>query len=101
MSALIRGTAVVAALGAATGAGVWAGRVDMLKLPLSPAAAITEARADEPRPVIYYRDPDGKPVYSPTPKTTDDGRPYVAVHAGEDGTPASKTKKPETTSVGD
>ncbi|MBS0251789.1 MAG: efflux RND transporter periplasmic adaptor subunit [Proteobacteria bacterium] len=99
MRVLIRGTAIVAALVAATGAGIWAGQTDLLKLPLSPAAAITEARADESRPVIYYRDPDGKPLYSPTPKTTDDGRPYIAVHDGEDGTSSAKTANPETKSA--
>ena len=35
-------------------------------------------------PVIYYRDPDGKPSYAAEPKKTDDGRDYVAVHASED-----------------
>jgi Cu(I)/Ag(I) efflux system membrane fusion protein len=35
-------------------------------------------------PVIYYQDPDGKPDYSPEPKLTPDGRPYRAVHEGED-----------------
>lgn len=35
-------------------------------------------------PIIYYRDPDGRPFYSPTPKKTADGRDYVAVRAGED-----------------
>src|SRR5262249_47475431 len=31
-------------------------------------------------PVIYYQDPDGKPIYSAEPKSTPDGRPYRAVH---------------------
>jgi Cu(I)/Ag(I) efflux system membrane fusion protein len=35
-------------------------------------------------PVIYYRDPDGKPAYSAAPKSTPDGRPFVAVRASED-----------------
>jgi Cu(I)/Ag(I) efflux system membrane fusion protein len=33
---------------------------------------------------LYYRDPDGKPLYSLTPKKTPDGRDYVAVPAGAD-----------------
>lgn len=33
---------------------------------------------------IYYEDPDGKPVYSPTPRKTDDGRDYRAVFANDD-----------------
>ncbi|MEI9899439.1 MAG: efflux RND transporter periplasmic adaptor subunit [Hyphomicrobium sp.] len=35
-------------------------------------------------PVLYYRDPKGKPLYSPTPKLTDDGEPYLPVHEGDD-----------------
>ncbi|AEI01675.1 membrane fusion protein CusB [Afipia carboxidovorans OM5] len=35
-------------------------------------------------PVIYYRDPDGKALYSRDTRTTPDGRPYVAVYASED-----------------
>jgi membrane fusion protein, copper/silver efflux system len=34
--------------------------------------------------VIYYQDPDGKPDYSTEPKQTSDGRPYRAVHEGEE-----------------
>ncbi len=41
------------------------------------------ARA-EPGAAIYYRDPDGKPFYSLTPKKTPDGRDYRAVPAGAD-----------------
>ena len=35
-------------------------------------------------PVIYYRDPDGKPVYAAEPRKTDDGRDYLPVRASED-----------------
>ena len=35
-------------------------------------------------PVIYYRDPDGKPDWSPDPKKTKDGRDFVGVLASED-----------------
>jgi Cu(I)/Ag(I) efflux system membrane fusion protein len=35
-------------------------------------------------PVIYYQDPDGKPFYSATPKSTSDGRAWRAIHADED-----------------
>jgi Cu(I)/Ag(I) efflux system membrane fusion protein len=35
-------------------------------------------------PVIYYRDPAGKPFYSLAPKNNDAGQPYVAVRASED-----------------
>ena len=45
---------------------------------VSPAAA---QASDEP---IYYQDPDGRPLYSLTPKKTPDGRDYRAVPAGAD-----------------
>ncbi len=35
-------------------------------------------------PVVYYRDPDGKPVYSASPTVTADGREFRAVRASED-----------------
>ncbi|NNM73888.1 efflux RND transporter periplasmic adaptor subunit [Enterovirga aerilata] len=35
-------------------------------------------------PVVYYRDPDGKPAYSQEPRSTPDGRAFVAVRASED-----------------
>jgi Cu(I)/Ag(I) efflux system membrane fusion protein len=39
-------------------------------------------------PVIYYQDPDGKPLYSAEPAQTPDGRPYRPVRANDDGPPA-------------
>jgi Cu(I)/Ag(I) efflux system membrane fusion protein len=47
------------------------------------AHLMEQARA-EPAAAIYYRDPDGKPFYSLTPKKTPDGRDYRAVPAGAD-----------------
>ena len=35
-------------------------------------------------PVIYYRDPDGKPVYAAEPRKAADGRDYLPVRASED-----------------
>lgn len=35
-------------------------------------------------PIIYYRDPDGLPNYSQTPKKTQSGKAYSAVHSSED-----------------
>lgn len=35
-------------------------------------------------PILYYRDPDGAPIYSATPRDTKDGRAFRAVRAGED-----------------
>ena len=85
MSALIKGTATLAAIVAAAGAGLWAGQTGVIKLPL-PASTVWTVipPAKATGPVIYYRDPSGKPLYALTPKSTDDGQPYVAVHASED-----------------
>ncbi len=46
------------------------------------AAATTEAAGSGP--IIYYRDPDGRPAYSATPRKTTDGRDFVAVRQSED-----------------
>jgi Cu(I)/Ag(I) efflux system membrane fusion protein len=57
----------------------------LVKLPMPATTATTgTAHPTDKGPVVYYRDPDGKPLYSLTPKTTDGGKPYVVVHAGED-----------------
>jgi Cu(I)/Ag(I) efflux system membrane fusion protein len=94
--------ATLAAL-AAGGGGYWAGR-DGVPLPdlrehVDVAGLVTTARRrlgmETPAPqatakpassgpVVYYRDPDGKPFYSLEPKRTADGRNYRPVHAGED-----------------
>lgn len=45
---------------------------------------VSAANAADTSAPIYYQDPDGKPLYSPTPKKTADGRNYRAVPAGAD-----------------
>ena len=50
----------------------------------SPQLAIAQAVAQPTVAPLYYRDPDGKPLYSLAPKKTPDGRDYVAVPAGAD-----------------
>jgi Cu(I)/Ag(I) efflux system membrane fusion protein len=42
------------------------------------------AQSEATGPIIYYRNPDGLPDYSPTPKQTSSGKEYAAVHASED-----------------
>jgi membrane fusion protein, copper/silver efflux system len=72
---------ILAALVAAGIGGFWIGRAD-LKLP---RVMEPEGEPQAPSgPVIYYQDPDGKPIYSAEPKSTPDGRPYLAVHASEE-----------------
>jgi Cu(I)/Ag(I) efflux system membrane fusion protein len=90
----------------AGGGGYWAGRDDAglptldptkIDLPALVATARTLLGIDRPSPaslpatmpapsgpVVYFRDPDGKPFYSLEPKQTEDGRAYRPVHASED-----------------
>jgi membrane fusion protein, copper/silver efflux system len=69
-------------LAAVTAAGIGGYRIGRHDLDISVAWA--RAAQAPSGPVIYYQDPDGKPLYSAEPKSTADGRPYRAVHASED-----------------
>ena len=80
MTPLSRRLATAAALVVAAAAGYWGGHVGH-PLPLNPRWS---GMAQPTGPVIYYNDPNGRPFYSLTPRNTDDGKPYVAVHASED-----------------
>src|SRR5215210_3378718 len=82
----------LAALAAAGAGGYWA-RDRGVRVPKELTARIpglerwtgnAPSRPVPSGPVIYYRDPEGKPFYSAEPKTAADGRPWVAVHASED-----------------
>ena len=85
MSALIKGMVTVAAVLVAAGTGLWAGQTGMIKLPIDAKTAMIDvAQPKAAGPIIYYRDPSSKPFYSLTPKRTDGGQPYVAIHASED-----------------
>lgn len=84
MTPLMKGVVTVAALAAAAGAGLWAGQTGMLELPLTPMAAKSGPHEKSTGPVIYYRDPTGKPLYSLTPRSTEAGEAYIAVRASED-----------------
>jgi membrane fusion protein, copper/silver efflux system len=42
------------------------------------------AKPEATGPIIYYRNPDGLPDYSQTPKRTSSGKEYLPVHASED-----------------
>lgn len=74
------------AISAAGAGGYYAGsngfRVEGLAF--SAPATSKAAPASATGPVIYYRDPDGKPFYAATPRNTADGREYVPVLASED-----------------
>jgi membrane fusion protein, copper/silver efflux system len=77
--------AILAAILAAGMGGYWLGHngIGTSELMTSTGAAQTNAPAPS-GPVIYYRDPDGRPFYSLEPKKTQDGRLYRAVLASED-----------------
>jgi membrane fusion protein, copper/silver efflux system len=72
--------AAAAAFAAAAGGSGW---YLMHRGQPQPAIA-TPAAAETAAAPLYYRDPDGKPFYSLTPKRTSDGRDYVAVPEGSD-----------------
>jgi Cu(I)/Ag(I) efflux system membrane fusion protein len=83
----------LAAILAAGAGGYWAGLRAIVLPPISWPQAIpwlehtvcVPAHADPASgPVIYYRDPDGRPAYSAMPRKTAEGREFVAVHASED-----------------
>ncbi|MDI1264105.1 MAG: efflux RND transporter periplasmic adaptor subunit [bacterium] len=50
-----------------------------------PAAAKSgSAQTAATGPIVYYRDPDGAPAYSLTPRKASSGKEYLPVRAGED-----------------
>lgn len=85
MSPRIGALATVVAVMAAAGAGVWLGEQGIVRVPFGDAPAGTPAAKSQPSgPVIYYRDPAGRPFYSLSPRKADDGRDYAPVLASED-----------------
>ena len=76
----LRACLILAAVVAAGVGGYWSGRQSEGAL----VTVLATAEAEAAGPVLYYRDPDGRPLYSLTPKDTPDGRAYRPVHAGED-----------------
>jgi Cu(I)/Ag(I) efflux system membrane fusion protein len=95
------GLTLAAILAAGVG-GYWAGQraIVLPPTPWLPAIPWLESTASVPAhadpaasgPIIYYRDPDGRPAYSAEPRKTADGRDFLAVHASED---ISFDEKPE------
>jgi Cu(I)/Ag(I) efflux system membrane fusion protein len=80
---VIAGAAAAAILAAAVG-GFVVGHDGLRLADITHIGAIAPAAAQNGEGVIYYQDPDGKPVYSLAPKRTSDGRNYRAVPAGAD-----------------
>ncbi|SIR55647.1 efflux RND transporter periplasmic adaptor subunit [Bosea sp. TND4EK4] len=83
----LTGLALAAVL-AAGGAGYWAGHrgiaVPGLQNWLGIEGSLAANAPAGTGPVIYYQEPDRKPVYSAEPHQTADGRPFKAVRTSED-----------------
>ena len=80
---------IVSALLAAGVIGLVIGRSNgpasgLISAVLPAAAKQNVAESEAAGPIIYYRDPDGRPDYSPIPKKTSAGKAFLAVHANED-----------------
>ena len=62
----------------------------------APSAAVTQAQAAAvpERPILYYRDPSGAPLWSATPKKDPQGRDFLPVYDDEEPffAPAAKPK---------
>ncbi len=80
-----RGSRRVAAgaLGYGAGTGLGPARVLAARIP-GAGVAVAPPGPAAAGPVVYYQDPDGKPVYSASPMLTGDGRAFRAVRASED-----------------
>ena len=50
----------------------------------TPGPSVSQNSTAATDPIIYYRDPDGRPAYAIAPKKTPDGREYLPVHASEE-----------------
>jgi Cu(I)/Ag(I) efflux system membrane fusion protein len=85
MKRFFSGLLIVSALAGVGMLGLAAGRLNT-KLPgwLDRALPAATSAAPATGPIIYYRDPDGLPDYSSTPKKTASGKDYLAVRASED-----------------
>lgn len=71
--------------GAALGSGgYWLGSHRAELIPQATALAATGSVAISEKTVLYYRDPMGKPDYSPTPKKDSMGMDYLPVYEGEE-----------------
>ncbi|MGN6097550.1 MAG: efflux RND transporter periplasmic adaptor subunit [Bosea sp. (in: a-proteobacteria)] len=78
----------LAAILAVGSAGYWAGHrgiaVPGLRNWLGIEGSLEANQPAETGPIIYYQDPDRKPIYSAGPRQTEDGRPFTAVHTSQD-----------------
>ena len=97
---VLRGLTLVALVAAGAG-GYWAGHRGIVIPGASTLFGTTTVAAETPPPsgsVIYYKAPDGRPVYSAAPGRTADDRPFLPVRASEEvsfeETPRAEAEKP-------
>ena len=81
--ALLAGV-TLAAVTAAAGGGFIGVRGHLHLTSAATVALVSTASAQASDEPIYYQDPDGRPLYSLTPRKTPDGRDYRAVPPGAD-----------------
>jgi Cu(I)/Ag(I) efflux system membrane fusion protein len=80
-----RGMLALAAILAAGAGAYWLGRDGGRLHDFVTSTTLAQTAGHQhSQPIIYYRDPDNKPLYSLEPKQTPDGRAYRAVLATED-----------------
>jgi len=120
MKRAVRIGLMLAAIFAAGTGGYWAGHGDGVPLFMERLADIgrhavpgqmssqeIKTAPESSETILYYKDPDGKEVYSATPRKTADGRAFVPVHVGEDASfddkpvpkPASSTEAKGTRAI--
>jgi Cu(I)/Ag(I) efflux system membrane fusion protein len=89
MKHAISAIALAAVIGVGTAVGYW-----YEKRPMEVAAMADESvsesqsQASDDREVLYYRDPRGKPYYSPVPKKDSMGMDYIPVYEDDESQPA-------------
>ena len=83
MSAPFRWMVTAAAVVAAAGAGLWAGQIGLVKLPMPASRAVVAEPPQAQRKIIHYRNPMGLPDVSPVPKKDSMGMDYIPVYEGE------------------
>ncbi len=76
--------ATAAAVLAAAGGGLIGIRGHFHLAEATTVGLVSTASAQAGAEPIYYQDPDGRPLYAPTPRKTPDGRDYRAVPASAD-----------------
>lgn len=76
--------ATAAAVLAAAGGGLIGIRGHFHLAEATTVGLVSTASAQASAEPIYYQDPDGRPLYAPTPRKTPDGRDYRAVPASAD-----------------